>query len=101
MTSQLRARTCGGVAPRTRMRPVERPPALAPADPAPPRRSMPDDATERFGVIVFEGGPWRARRVVLAFDTPLEAAAYAAENAFVDYLIAPLSFLAPTGVPRA
>ncbi|WP_232303801.1 hypothetical protein [Pseudofrankia sp. DC12] len=52
-------------------------------------------------MIVFESGPWRARRVVLAFDTPLEAAAYAAENAFVDYLIAPLSFLAPTGVPRA
>ena len=101
MASQLRTRTCGGVVPRARIRPADRPAAVAPADPAPPRRPMPDDATEKFGVIVFEGGPWRARRVVLAFDTPLEAAAYAADNAFVDYLIAPLSFLAPTGLPRA
>ncbi|WP_307874890.1 hypothetical protein [Frankia nepalensis] len=52
-------------------------------------------------MIVFEGGPWQARHVVLAFDTPLEAAAYAAEHRLSDYLVAPLSFLAPTGVPRA
>jgi hypothetical protein len=61
----------------------------------------PDGATEKFGVIVFEGGPWRERRVVLAFDTRFEAAAYAAENAFEDFLIAPLAFLAPTGMPQA
>jgi hypothetical protein len=101
MTSRLRVRNCGGVAPRARTRPTERLHAVAPGDPVPPWRLTPDDATEKFGVIVFDGGPWQARRVVLAFDTPLEAAAYAAENAFPDYLIAPLSFLAPSGVPRA
>ncbi|OHV35627.1 MULTISPECIES: hypothetical protein [Pseudofrankia] len=57
------------------------------------------DSSDRFGVIVFEGGPWQARRVVLAFDTPLQAAAYAAEHQLPDYLVAPLSFLTPTGVP--
>jgi hypothetical protein len=99
MTSRLRVRNCGGVAPRVLARPLEEPLAIVPSGPVPPRRPPADDATEKFGVIVFEGGPWRARRVVLAFDTPLEAASYAAENSFADYLIAPLSFLAPSGVP--
>ncbi|ONH27338.1 hypothetical protein BL253_22360 [Pseudofrankia asymbiotica] len=60
-----------------------------------------EDSPDRFGVIVFEGGPWQARRVVLAFDTALQAAAFAAEHRLSDYLVAPLSFLTPTGVPRA
>jgi len=101
MTSRLRVRNCGGVAPRVLARPRDEPLAVAPTGPVPPRRPAADDATEKFGVIVFEGGPWQARRVVLAFDTRLEAASYATENSFADYLIAPLSFLAPGGVPRA
>ncbi|OHV44860.1 hypothetical protein BCD48_24255 [Pseudofrankia sp. BMG5.36] len=60
-----------------------------------------EGSPDRFGVIVFEGGPWQARRVVLAFDTALQAAAFAAEHRLSDYLVAPLSFLTPTGVPRA
>jgi hypothetical protein len=97
MTSRLHARTCGG---GVRPRPLDRR-AAAPSDPPPAWAWPPDETVEKFGVIVFEGGPWRARRVVLAFDTRLEAAAYAAENALADYLVAPLSFLTPTGVPRA
>ncbi|OAA26677.1 hypothetical protein UG55_101333 [Frankia sp. EI5c] len=53
-----------------------------------------------FGVILFAGGPRRARRIVLAFDSASDADAFAVENHYVDYLVAPLSFLAPTGVRR-
>jgi hypothetical protein len=97
MTSRLRVRTCGGGVSQVRPRPTDRL-AVAPSDPRPPRVLTPDATLEKFGVIVFEGDPWQARQVVLAFDTRLEAAAYAADNQLTDYLIAPLSFLAPTGV---
>ena len=96
MTSRLHARSCGGVRPRSLERRT-----IASSEPPPARFTPRDETVEKFGVIVFEGDPWQARQVVLAFDTRLEAAAYAAENALTDYLVAPLSFLAPTGVPRA
>lgn len=98
MSSRLLAKTCVGIAPRAPHRPSER------ADPNRhplPASTVDDDTPDKYGVIIFDGGPWQARRVVLAFDTPLEAAAYAAEHQLSDYLVAPLSFLSPTGVPRA
>lgn len=48
-------------------------------------------------MILFEGGLRRARHVVLAFETASEADAFAIDNHYVDYLVAPLSFLAPAG----
>lgn len=56
------------------------------------------DASSMFGVILFSDSSRRARQVVLAFDSATDADAFAVENHYVDYLVAPLSFLAPTGV---
>ncbi|ONH60540.1 hypothetical protein CcI49_10735 [Frankia sp. CcI49] len=56
------------------------------------------DPSSMFGVILLSGGARRARRIVLAFDSASEADAFAVENHYVDYLVAPLSFLSPTGV---
>jgi len=100
MTSRLRVRTCGAITPRVRPRPVEWPAASNESTP-PARDVASEDSSESFGVIVFESGSRQARRVVLAFETPLAAAAYAVEHQLPDYLVAPLSFLAPAGVPRS
>lgn len=56
------------------------------------------ESSSMFGVILFTGGPRRARRIVLAFDSASEADAFAVENHYADYLVAPLSFLAPAGI---
>ncbi len=58
------------------------------------------DSSSMFGVILFVAGSRRARRIVLAFDSASDADAYAVENHYVDYLVAPLSFLSPAGIRR-
>jgi hypothetical protein len=58
------------------------------------------ESAPKFGVIILDGRFRRARRVVLAFDTASDADAYATAHDYVNYLVAPLSFLAPAGVPR-
>lgn len=66
------------------------------------RPSAPDDeapADKLFGVVIFDTRQRRARRVVLAFDSMSAADAYAVDNRFRDYVVVPLSFLAPAGVP--
>lgn len=70
--------------------------------PATARSGEKDDpeSSSMFGVILFTGGPRRARRIVLAFDSASDADAFAVENHYVDYLVAPLSFLAPAGTRR-
>jgi hypothetical protein len=65
--------------------------------PSPPADEPP--AGELFGVVILDGRQRRARSVVLAFDNAEAATAYAVDNQLVDYFVAPLSFLAPAGVP--
>jgi hypothetical protein len=66
------------------------------------RPSPPDDeppAGQLFGVVIFDGRHRRADSVVLSFDSAEAATSYAIDNQFADYFVAPLSFLAPAGVP--
>ena len=58
------------------------------------------DPSPKYGVLLFEEGAHRAREIVLAFDSASDAEAFAIDSRCTDYLVAPLSFLAPVGVYR-
>jgi len=58
------------------------------------------DSPPKYGLILFEGGARRARQIILAFDSAAEADSFAVNHHYADYLVAPLSFLAPLGIRR-